>query len=78
MFLHNWTEKEKDNISVFVNALDTVELQFSSVEVINQNFALTPLNITSNIINNVTVFIINILVLVSLKNKVGHHREELV
>ena len=77
MLQQNWTEVEEiellySNRSVFIHSTGEIELQFQNTEVINQNFALTPFNIICNIINNVTVFIVNIMVLVCLKNQVKH------
>ena len=74
MFLLNWTEdidiEHLDNKSVFVHSTDQFQIQFRTAEAINQNFAFTPFNIICNLINNVTVFMVNLIVLVCLKNKV--------
>ena len=74
MFLLNWTEdienEQLDNKSVFVHSTNEFKIQFRNAEAINQNFSFTPFNIICNLINNVTVFMVNLIVLVCLKNKV--------
>ena len=73
MFLLNCNddiEKEiLDTKSVFVHS-DEIELQFRNAEAINKDFTQNPFYIIYHIFNNVSVFIVNIVVIIFLKNKV--------
>ena len=61
------------NVSVFLPTKEEIYMNNTNMIMINQDFSWTPMNVTSTIINNVTVFSVNILVLLWLKIKVSKH-----
>ena len=61
------------NVSVFLPIKEELYVNKTNMIMINQDFSWTPMNVTSTIINNVTVFSVNILVLLWLKIKVSKH-----